>query len=1012
MAGRVTVCRPSRRFTAARWGSLIVAGVFLLPSAARAQQASGIAGVVRDTSGAVMSGVTVEAASPILIEKIRTVVTNGQGRYNIVALAIGTYTVTFRLAGFNTVRREGIELGAAFTATVNAELQAGNPEETKTSTQASSSVDTQNVRQQQVISEQQIAALPSGTKGLMGTTRVTAGLNTGANEGGGGAGGIYGANRVQGATLHGKGGSKQYYDGLNTANLAGTGNTTYIMNPATVETTVETGAVTAESSSSGLTVNMVPKEGGNIFSFGADATYTNEHMQGDNLTDELIARRVTTPSKLIRAYDVNVTVGGPLKRDRLWFFAATRFQGTKNEAPGLFFNTTQGTPFYTPGAPAFYQDWLKSQAVRMTWQLSPRNKLNGHADPQNYMTRGQGDNTAPEAHTCWYMWPVGIYQASWTSPVTSKLLLEAAGGVTDGRFPCTRENVTSTFDFVVKPTDVSITESSTGLVYNAKSSYAPINDQYRYAQRFSASYVTGSHAYKAGIQLQEHVKNASTEVNGDVRYTFNKGVPSRITQLTTPYLIRTGTKADLGLFVQDQWALKRLTLNYGLRLDYYNGFSPTQHVDAGQFAGARDYEPIYNVPDWTDLNPRLGASYDLFGTGRTALKASLSRYVGRLTTNVAEATNPINTSVNSANRTWTDTDKDFVPDCDLKNFAANGECLALDNVNFGKTNPDAVAYADDLIRGFGNRDYLWDITTEVQHSFTPQMSITGGYYHNWTKHFGSLDSGWPTGVTDNLAQTPADFSPYCITAPVDPNLPGGGGYPVCGMYDVSLAKFGVGKLLNTRASNYDNIDGGKGKSRTSDFVSASLNSRFGRGIQFGASVDTGRLVQDDCYVVDSRQQLLNCHVVTPPKAQTQMKLNASYPLPGGFVVSGVLQNVSGVSYQANYTASNSEIKPSLGRNLSSCGTKAVCTASVTVPLIPPQTQFEPRRTTFDLRLTKRFSVGAKMRLRANLDFYNVLNSASILTINSNYGSSWRQPSGRAGGLTAPRLVQFGGQLTY
>ena len=995
---------------AVRLSVAALAGVLILvPIAASAQQASGIAGVVRGASGAVLPGVTVEAASPVLIEKVRTVVTNGQGRYNIVDLRSGTYTVAFSLAGFSTVRREGIALSAGFTATVNADLQEGALD--KTITAAISVVDTQNVRQQQVISDTLVSELPSGTKGLMDTTRNTPGLSNSTNPGGGGAAGINGANRTTNATLHGKGGAKNNYDGMGTMNLAGTGSVSYIMNPATVETSVSTGGVSAESDSSGLSVNMIPKEGGNIFHFGADGTYTNEHLQGDNLSDTLRARGLTTTGQSLWAYDANVTVAGPLMRDRLWFFAATRFSGTKNQNPNKFFNKTQGTPFFTADLdrPAYYQDGLKAQAGRITWQVSSRNKVNGFADTQDFETRGQGDNAAPEAHTCWSFWPAGLYQSSWTSPVTSKFLLEAGASLTRGPFPCTREDVTDLFGFTVKPTDVSTLESSTGFRYNAKSSYSLRNDHDRFVQRFSASYVTGSHNFKVGLQLQEHAQTQDTSVNGDVTYTYTRGVPTRVTQFATPYLQMNRTKADLGVFAQDQWAIKRLTLSYGLRLDYFNGYVPAEHVDAGQFAGARDFAPVHSVPEWTDLNPRMGASYDLFGTGRTALKASLGRYVEKAAVAVATANNPITTSINSVNRTWTDTDQDYVPDCDLHNFSANGECAAIDNVNFGKSDPSAVQYADDLIRGFGVRPYFWDLAAEVQHEFGPRVSMTAGYYRNWSDHFGTPagDSWTAVLATDNQAWAAKDFSHYCITAPVNPQLPGGGGYQVCGLYDVAPALFGQGTLLVARPSNY-----GQGKSRISNFVSASVSTRLGRGIELSGSLDTGSTVSDLCFVVDSPQDLLNCRVISPFKAETKLKLHGVYPLPGGFIVSGSLQNVSGVQYLATYAASNAEIAPSLGRNLAACGKRAVCTSTATVPLIAPQTQFEPRRTAVDLRLSKVFRVGPKTRLRANLDLYNLLNDSSTLAINNNYGSSWLQPDGKAGGLVPARSLQFGGQLTY
>jgi hypothetical protein len=228
------------------------------------------------------------------------------------------------------------------------------------------------------------------------------------------------------------------------------------------------------------------------------------------------------------------------------------------------------------------------------------------------------------------------------------------------------------------------------------------------------------------------------------------------------------------------------------------------------------------------------------------------------------------------------------------------------------------------------------------------------------------------------------------------------------LYDVAPALFGKGQLEVRRPSNYSNVNGGTGKSLVSDFFTASFNTRFGQGIDFGGSLDTGRTVIDNCFVVDSPQQLLNCRTVTPFKGQTQLKLYGSYLLPGGFALSGVLQNVSGVEVEANYTVPNAQVAASLGRNLAACGTQPVCTATVTVPLFAPQTQFEPRQTLLDLRLSKIFSVGSRIRLRANFDVYNLLNDSSTLTINNTYGATWL----KALALLDGRLIQVGGRLTF
>lgn len=207
---------------------------------------------------------------------------------------------------------------------------------------------------------------------------------------------------------------------------------------------------------------------------------------------------------------------------------------------------------------------------------------------------------------------------------------------------------------------------------------------------------------------------------------------------------------------------------------------------------------------------------------------------------------------------------------------------------------------------------------------------------------GTLDAYF----TDNLEVTPADYTPYCITAPVNPRLPGGGGYQVCGLYDLAPARFGRVNNLVRQASDFGEA------SRVSDFFNVNLNARVGSNLQFGGGFDTGRTVTDRCLVVDSPQALLNCRVVTPFAAQTQVKMFASYALPRGITVSGTFQNVAGPNITANYPAPNSVIAPQLGRNLAACGVQTVCNATATVPLMAPMTVFEPRRSQVDLRLAK------------------------------------------------------------
>jgi hypothetical protein len=226
---------------------------------------------------------------------------------------------------------------------------------------------------------------------------------------------------------------------------------------------------------------------------------------------------------------------------------------------------------------------------------------------------------------------------------------------------------------------------------------------------------------------------------------------------------------------------------------------------------------------------------------------------------------------------------------------------------------------------------------------------------------------------------------------------------VCGLYDIAPSKLGQVTNLVTQASHF-----GK-QTFVNDFFTVTINTRLGSGIQLGGGLDTGRSVADNCFVVDSPQQLLNCRVVTPFRGQTQVKLHGAYSLPADFVVSATYQNLSGPAILANFAARNDLIAPSLGRNLAVCGAAAVCTASATVPLMVPNTEFEGRRTQLDLRLSKIMRLRGGMRLQANVDLYNALNASSILTINTNYGSAaWRRPTA----ILPSREIELGGKLTF
>jgi hypothetical protein len=531
------------------------------------------------------------------------------------------------------------------------------------------------------------------------------------------------------------------------------------------------------------------------------------------------------------------------------------------------------------------------------------------------------------------------------------------------------------------------------MTYNAAGNYAAVQDVPRFTQRFSLSYVTGTHNFKTGVQLEQSIQNLSQEVNHDVNYRFNNRIPNQITQYATPWL-RKNRNRDMGIYAQDQWTISRLTLNYGLRFDYFYGWIPAQHVPAtpNGWVPARDFDEVKATPSWKDLNPRGGAVYDLFGDGRTAIKVTLGRYVQKTTISITQNNNPITTSINSVTRVWNDTDGDYEPDCDLANRAANGECGAMSNQNFGGLNITTV-YDDDVLRGFGVRGYNWDFTTEVQREVTETISVNAGYYRNWYGNF---------TATDNTLTTPDDFTPYCVTAPADPRLPDGGGYQICDLADVSLEKFGQVFSRISRSSVYGD------EKQINDFFAVTMNSRFGSRARLAGGVDFGRTLTDNCFIVNSPQDLLNCRNVRGWGANTQVKFNGNVTLPRDFLVSGLIQSLPGSNITASWAAPNSVIAPSLGRNVAACGTRTSCTSTATVPLVAPNVLFNPRVYRLDLRVGKSLQVSASKRLQVNMDVFNVMNSSYVLGQSNTFGSTWQRPSQTMDG----RMFQFSGNLTF
>ena len=316
-----------------------IASLVLVPAAAYAQ--ASIAGVVRDTTGAVLPGVTVEAASPALIEKVRSVVTDGTGQFKIVDLRPGTYSVTFTLPGFNTFKRDGIELAGTFTATVNADMRVGSLEETVTVTGEASVVDVQSVTQQVTLGKEVLDAIPAG-RNQHNFANLIPGMTGPLDYGG------QNNLNLNTITVHGSRADDQrvMVDGMSISATSGNGQLSNFIPDmtSTQEVAVSYSAGNAEQAFGGVQMNLIPREGGNQFKGSFFATAANESWQSDNFTDELKDAGLRTPNSLKVVYDMNPGAGGPLVKDKLWFYSAARWQTTQSYIAGLYENKNAGDP--------------------------------------------------------------------------------------------------------------------------------------------------------------------------------------------------------------------------------------------------------------------------------------------------------------------------------------------------------------------------------------------------------------------------------------------------------------------------------------------------------------------------------------------------------------------------------------------------------------------------------------------------------------------------------------------
>jgi hypothetical protein len=971
------------------FSALLVVGLW--PATVSAQSA--IAGRVTDNTGAVLPGATVEASSPALIEGSRTVVTDGEGRYTIVNLRPGTYSVAFALEGFSKTVRDGIQLPSNFTATVDASLSVGALAETVTVSGDSPIVDVQQAQRSQVLDSALLESIVNS-----GSLWVQANFVAGVRISGTDVGGSQYSRDLQLET-HGASSLHNSYmmDGLSVDNASGDGsdNINYYTGISNQETVIETSGGTAEAGTGGVRLNMIPRDGGNRYSGTGYIGGSSGDWQSSNFTQRLRDAGVTSVSAVNAIWDYGGTVGGPIVDDRLWFHFSARKWG--NDLPVT-------DSYYDDGRQYGLWGEMIGLVPRVTWQATPRNKFTVHVERLGKYTgpklaccavypafiRPEQRGADPETATTWKTGerPYGAHYVKWTSPVTSRLLLEAGRStsfILDG-YPnqpgVEAPRFSPDWYAHARKSDLDI-----GIQWNSAgwSMREVVNHEYNAA----ASFVTGTHNFKVGLQYKDARETLDNNALGDVSAVqYRSGVPDSVVVGNYPVFRDPHLDYDVGLFAQDRWALRRLTATFGLRVQWLKSSVREVHVDAGRFVPARSFDEVTNVPKWgPDLSPRLGLSYDLFGNAKTALKFSIGKYFTRVMTTYAKELNPM--ALVTTSLPWNDRDLQGRP------LGTNLDGIAQDNEldltrlpsNFGSRN---LARLDPDFK----REYNIETGLSIQHELFRNVSVSGGWFRRSFHDMFLCVTAPGAGACayPNTSRSFSDYVPVEVVNPINGEV-----FTAYNLKDASLLSR-VDNLITNSETNRQVYNG----------FEIALEARLGNGGRVMANSTTQRSLTDTCDIRDDPNLLRFCDRFNLPEPyrigfRSDLKIAASYPVLYGIMLSATFTSSPGrnegnvvpvdellpinwnLTRTSRYTAEDCAGRPCTAGALV---IPNMVQTGLVLPLAPAgSVRFLETQNQLDVSVRRAFRAG-RLEWSPELDIYNALNADTVVSERSaNYGTA-------------------------
>ncbi|MGE0451041.1 MAG: hypothetical protein AB7Q29_15820, partial [Vicinamibacterales bacterium] len=761
------------------------------------------------------------------------------------------------------------------------------------------------------------------------------------------------------------------------------------------EMSYQTSALGSEVQGSGVRLNMIPRDGSNQFKGSLFWSHTPGAWQSNNFTDELKATGLRAPNRVERIFDFNPGLGGPIMKDKIWFYGTFRRWGVDQTVTESFYNADPTFKTFVPdlSRPVVDDNVIKSGAARVTFVVAQKHKFGAYLDRiQKY--RGHECPALSAEERCGIRSPKRYFtaQAKYTGTITSRLLIEAGWSENDETYS-TNEAQPS-----VRPENISKSDRATGETWGAPNGpyYFRVPD--RHTVMTQASYVTGSHNARVGMTYGFGGNRHQRVVNGgwDLVQEYNTigGVarqPQSVIVYSTPQEAAEKLKYDMGIYLQDTYSHKRLTITPGIRFELFNTYIPAQAANAGRFVPGRSFDKIENIPNWRDVAPRFSAVYDLFGNGRTAIKGNIGKYMQAFSTvGFAQVYNPM--VLGTDRRSWSDLNGDDI--------AQTNEIGAV-VVPFNISGASRTQPADGI-----RRPYQIQSSLNVQHELFNGLSITAGWVHREYKRL-----FW----TDNVSVSPGDYEQFTIPNPVfgDPRYQGAEAtIPIYSLTAAARARDPqfVDKNSDENRKQYDGYDVG-------------FTVRIRGGNMYGGT-SIGRLRTSYCEVEDPNSLRYCDQRKLDMPYLAQFKLAGSYPLPYKLQLSGSWQSypgaASGTAFQDQVYNAAQNRAPDQAQNLTYVVTNAILRASnpaatlrsfqgsnITVPLLTPGQNYLKRWNQVDIRLSRKFQVG-RYSFQGQFDMFNALNASSIINQNQAFGSAaWRPTQ-----ILQGRLFAVGMQMNF